>query len=54
MLPAIPQSTEASVNPAIEISSKRRRPMTDASQPVAGVAIAAATMYEVSTQETWS
>ncbi len=54
MLPAMPQSTDATVKPAIAISSRRRRPMTEASQPVAGVAIAAATMYEVSTHEIWS
>ena len=39
---------------AMAISSRRLRPITDASQPVAGVAIAAATMYEVRTQEIWS
>ncbi len=51
---AMPHSTEAIVNPAIAISSRRRRPMIEASQPVAGVAMAAATIYEVSTHEIWS
>ncbi len=51
MLVAMPHNTDATVNPAIAIKSNRRRPITEASQPVAGVAIAAATIYEVSTHE---
>ena len=49
---AMPHRTEATVNPPMAMSSRRRRPITDDSQPVAGVAMAAATMYEVSTHDT--
>jgi len=53
-LVAMPHSPEAMVKPMIEICISRLRPIRPASQPVSGVMIAAATMYEVSTQVIWS
>jgi len=52
--PASPHSTEAAVKPTTEARNRRLRPNRAASQPVGGVMIAAATMYEVSTQLIWS
>ena len=52
MLVAMPHRIEATVNPPMAINNRRRRPITDDSQPVAGVAMAAATMYDVSTHDT--
>ncbi len=46
----IPQNAEAMVKPVIEMASRRLTLSRSDSQPVSGVAIAAATMYEVSTQ----
>ncbi len=48
---AAPQSIEASVKPMTARANKRLRPKRSARTPVSGVKIAAATMYEVSTQE---
>ncbi len=48
--PATPHSTEARVNPAMETRKTRLSPNRSVSQPDKGVAIPAATMYEVSTQ----
>jgi len=42
------------VKPATAQRKTRLRPNRAASQPVGGVMIAAATMYEVSTQLIWS
>src|SRR6185437_5763946 len=52
--PAIPQSTEASVNPAMENRNTCFIPKRSVSHPDSGVAMPAATMYEVSTQVIWS
>jgi len=46
----MPHSAEASVKPMMETRKSGLRPNRSASQPVNGVRIAAATMYEVSTQ----
>ena len=43
-LVAMPQSSEATAKPMTPISSRLRRPSRSASQPVSGVAMAAATM----------
>src|SRR6185369_182061 len=53
-LPATPHNADATVKPATEARKMRLMPKLPASQPVSGVMIAAATMYEVSTQLTWS
>lgn len=45
-----PQATEAATNPATEIRNSRFRPSRSAIHPVSAVTIAAATIYEVSTQ----
>jgi hypothetical protein len=50
----MPHSAEASVKPMIDTRNSGLRPKRSASQPVSGVMIAAATMYEVSTQVIWS
>ena len=50
----MPQSTEATVKPAIDTSRTFLRPKRSVSQPASGVAMPAATMYEVSTQVIWS
>ena len=50
----MPHSAEAQVKPMIETRNSGLRPKRSASQPVSGVMIAAATMYEVSTQVIWS
>ncbi len=49
-LVAAPHSIEAMVKPTIEIRNRSLRPIRPDSQPVIGVMIAAATMYDVSTQ----
>jgi hypothetical protein len=49
-LPASPHSSDAMVKPATEVRNSRLRPIRSAIQPVTGVAMAAATMYEVNTQ----
>ena len=46
---ATPQSMDATVKPATEYKNTFLRPIRPASQPLNGVMIAAATMYEVST-----
>src|SRR5438552_12584413 len=46
---AIPHKIDADVKPAIDKSSRRLRPNTDASQLVIGSTIALAAMYDVST-----
>ena len=43
-LKAMPQSAEATTKPTTQIMNSRLRPMWSESQPVIGVAIAAATM----------
>src|SRR5512143_2685271 len=48
---AAPHSMEVTVNPATDHMNTRLRPMRAARKPVSGMKIAAATMYEVSTQE---
>src|SRR6185312_5017072 len=53
-VPATPHSTEASVKPEIENRNTCLSPKRSVSQPVSGVAMPAATMYEVSTQVIWS
>ena len=45
-------SSEAAVKPAAQITNSVLRPNRSASQPIGAVMIAAATMYEVSTQLT--
>ncbi len=52
--PATPHSTDASVNPAMETRNTRFSPNRSVSQPDKGVAMPAATMYEVRTQVIWS
>ena len=47
---AMPHSMEATVKPATATRNRRLRPNRPARKPVGGVMIAAATMYEVSTQ----
>src|SRR3984957_20445933 len=44
-----PQNADASMNPAIEITSKRLSLSRSESHPVSGVAMAAAMMYDVNT-----
>jgi hypothetical protein len=51
-LVALPHKAEARVNPATEKRNTYLMPRRPASQPVSGVMIATATMYEVSTHET--
>ena len=53
-LVAAPHSAEATVKPITENRNTYLMPKRPASQPVSGVMIAAATMYEVTTQATWS
>ena len=50
----MPHSIEAMVKPATETRNRRLRPNRPARKPVGGVMIAAATIYEVSTQSIWS
>jgi hypothetical protein len=50
-LVATPHKAEATVNPTTETKNTYLMPKRPASQPVSGVMIAAATMYEVTTQE---
>jgi hypothetical protein len=50
----MPHKTEAAVKPATAIRYSRLRPSRASRKPVTGVAMAAATMYEVSTQLIWS
>ncbi len=50
----MPHRIEAIVKPAIETSSTCLSPKRSVSQPASGVAMPAATMYEVSTQVIWS
>ena len=47
---ATPHNPDTTVKPTIDHSISRLRPNRPATQPVSGVMIAAATMYEVSTQ----
>src|SRR5262245_64942514 len=47
---ARPHTSDARVNPAVEIISRRLRPKTEASQPVIGRMMALATRYDVSAQ----
>ena len=51
---AAPHSAEAMVNPTTEKKNTHLMPSRPASQPVSGVMIAAATMYDVTTQAIWS
>ena len=51
---ASPHSTEAIVKPPEQTIKMRLRPKRLAIQPTGAVMIAAATMYEVSTQLIWS
>src|SRR5438445_5069095 len=51
---ARPHNAEAIVNPISEATNTRRRPIRPASQPLKGIMMAAATMYEVNTQVIWS
>jgi hypothetical protein len=51
---ANPQSMDAMVNPATEKRNTRLRPILPASQPLKGVMIATAMMYDVSTHDIWS
>jgi hypothetical protein len=53
-LVALPHRAEATVKPTTEIKNTYFMPKRPASQPVSGMVIAAATMYEVSTQAIWS
>src|SRR5271156_5472124 len=53
-LVAAPHSAEAMVKPTTEEKNTHLMPSRPASQPVSGVMIAAATMYEVTTQAIWS
>ncbi len=41
---AVPQAIEARMNPAVDMMNRRRAPIRSASQPVIGVATAAAMM----------
>ncbi len=50
----MPHSIEATVKPATETRNRRLSPNRPARKPVGGVMIAAATIYEVSTQSIWS
>ena len=50
----MPHSIEATVKPATETRKSRFSPNRPARKPVGGVMIAAATIYEVSTQSIWS
>ena len=50
----MPHSAEATVKPATATGTRAGGRSAEHSQPVSGVAMAAATMYEVSTQEIWS
>src|SRR5580704_10853862 len=51
---AAPHSAEAKVKPITEMRNTHLMPNRPASQPVNGVMIAAATMYDVTTQAIWS
>src|SRR5580698_4125819 len=51
---AAPHKAEAIVKPTTEAKKTHLMPSRPASQPVSGVMIAAATMYEVTTQAIWS
>ena len=51
---ASPHSTDATVKPAIDIRKTRLRPYCCASQPLKGIMIAVAIMYDVKTQVIWS
>ena len=51
---ARPHRTEAPVKPATAIRNSRLRPSRASRKPVTGVAMAAATIYDVSTQLIWS
>src|SRR5262249_42707709 len=53
-LAAAPHNAEASVKPTTEMRNTYLMPKRLASQPVSGVMIEAATMYEVTTQAIWS
>jgi hypothetical protein len=53
-LVAAPHSAEAIVKPPTENRNTYLIPSRPAIQPVSGIVIAAATMYEVSTQAIWS
>src|ERR1700722_10878178 len=53
-LVAAPHNADAMVNPTTETKNTHLMPNRPASQPVSGVMIAAATMYEVTTQAIWS
>src|SRR5208282_4572365 len=53
-LVAAPHSAEAMVKPTTEEKNTHLMPKRLASQPVSGVMIAAATMYDVTTQAIWS
>src|ERR1700730_414350 len=53
-LVAAPHSAEAKVKPITEMRNTHLMPNRRASQPVNGVMIAAATMYDVTTQAIWS
>jgi hypothetical protein len=50
----IPHSTDASVKPATDTRNTFFRPKRSTSQPFSGVAMAAATMNDVSTHVIWS
>ncbi len=51
---ALPHNADATVKPMTEIRNMYLMPKRPASQPVSGIVIAAATMYEVRTQAIWS
>src|SRR5579862_7245508 len=50
----MPHKADASVKPITEIRNTYLMPKRPASQPVSGVMMAAATMYDVTTQAIWS